>query len=72
MSGAMASLLDQARVNPALLQQVMQCPESVATSFGLNTEESMALKTNDFNAFASNFGVDRSFRAAHHDDAYLS
>jgi hypothetical protein len=72
MSKAMELLLDQARTNLFVLQQAIQCPDAVAASFGLNSEESMALKTDDFDALATSLGVDRSFRAAHHDDAYLS
>lgn len=68
----LARVIEHASIDPAILTQVATDPDGIIEKFDLSTDEAKALKSNDFDRFAGQFGVDRSRRASNHDDAYLS
>ena len=72
MKGAIATLVDYAKSNPAILKEIATNPDKVASRFNLDVTETRALRSNNFNVVENSMGVDRSLRASNHDDAYLS
>jgi hypothetical protein len=69
MSESLTSMVQYAIKNADLLKEITANPVKVAGRFGLDAEETMALRSNNFNTIGD-FG--RSLRAANHNDGYLS
>lgn len=72
MSRGMACLVKTARGDPSILRGIAENPREIGMRFGLNGREISSLQANNFDGLGSSLGVDRSSRAASHDDAYLS
>lgn len=72
MKRKVATLVDCARRDQSILEEVVKNPDAIAARFNLNAFEAEALRNDNFDNIGSSMGVDRDFRAANHDDAYLS